>query len=276
MKRSRGPRERRASLHRSISPSTRSFTLIELLVVVAIIAILVALLLPALQGAKEKARQAQCLGNLRQIGVALVSYGGDYNEYVPTDTEYNNTGPYQHGMADWDLCERPCSGFGYAGQTLYVGVGWLVQLGYLGPSNPANLPTVLYCPSGDLHSQEGSFLYPINNWKWSIRDTYNSGGVLGVSYTYNFRPFLSGTDDLVYHRQPRLWSMTTCAAAWDHESSSWGYLYRNHPNGENVLYYDGSCRWHQDVNHQTCYSYPQPYWGNAWYEYVANVLDKAY
>ena len=100
----------------------KEFNLIELLVVIAIIAILAAMLLPALNSAKEKARTIQCASNLRQIGSMFILYMNDSDSFVPP--AYTNT----HTKNGWT---------------------WLDRIRNVTPNvkNPRGTEKVFFCPS---------------------------------------------------------------------------------------------------------------------------------
>jgi type II secretory pathway pseudopilin PulG len=101
--------------------------LIELLVVIAIIAILAALLLPALAGAKRRAKLAQCQNNFHQISVACYIYANDYNDYFP-------------------ICHSGLGNPNYGNDITYSGIGvpeyssFVVMNPSGSPPNPANTP----------------------------------------------------------------------------------------------------------------------------------------
>ena len=131
----------------------RAFTLVELLVVIAIIGVLIALLLPAVQQARESARRMQCSNNLKQLGLAAHNFQDTYG-YLPGGARDGHT------TYDWNCCNsRHSSGWSWMFQLLpYIEQSAIYELGKSGDSsdnvtNPnhskvaATFSPVFNCPS---------------------------------------------------------------------------------------------------------------------------------
>jgi prepilin-type N-terminal cleavage/methylation domain-containing protein len=137
---------------RRVKPADRGFTLVELLVVIAIIGILVALLLPAIQAARESARRNHCINNLKQLGIAAQLFNDTY-KFLPSA----GWGDWWVGCPDQPMGERQPGSWayqllGFIEETNRAGIGRGFKCGdpnskaAIGQMVATSVPT-FYCPS---------------------------------------------------------------------------------------------------------------------------------
>jgi prepilin-type N-terminal cleavage/methylation domain-containing protein/prepilin-type processing-associated H-X9-DG protein len=217
----------------------RGFTLIELLVVIAIIAILAAILFPVFARAREKARQASCQSNIKQIALAVIMYKNDYDELMP----YLIQGSQAGGMDDW-INGAPTLGpsGGYT--------WWLVLQPYIKNSQlmvcpsqrpPMSRPTGCWLP---MRWSTYSCNYQNQQRPWAgVPDSYiaDSGGTIilsdGCGRPHNCFRFAScgcGAAPVAYDPNYTINAPTSL--------SGWGWVWR-HNEGVNHAFHDGHVKW---------------------------------
>ena len=203
----------------------KGFTLIELLVVIAIIAILAAILFPVFARAREKAREASCLSNLKQIGLAVMQYNTDYDGLFPFSTRANPSGSWAHMLQpyirNWQIIRCPSNptwthGYAYNIQFGYVlgGAAWSPPR--TGPIYDGIHEASVVNPAGKIVVMESTLGY------WWMRNVLNYTDAQAQGINYRFFPQTTRTQ---------------MHALFNHEQSG------IHNGGINNLYADGHAKW---------------------------------
>jgi prepilin-type N-terminal cleavage/methylation domain-containing protein len=171
----------------SSSSRARGFTLIELLVVIAIISVLIALLLPAVQSAREAARRAQCINNMKQFGLAMHNYHGSSNSFPSGDIRNVGFSLIPGHPCGNDIFSECQNTPWFVLMLPFIEQGNLAnsfnyQLGSEGPNNL--LPMGLFANSTVAGTKIGTFQCPTDRQNtFQVNPAYEGGYLSGPVFT---------------------------------------------------------------------------------------------
>lgn len=208
------------------------FTLIELLVVISIVVLLISILLPALKGARESAARAGCLSNLRQIGIAGMSYYLDNNAWLPGPSawEYNeNAHSWDAGMAFWNTTTPPWG-------TAWHGLAY--RQNYL-------TPKALICPSMDrklvIVSGNGVFEWSHYSYRYNSRVASDKGG--DYQHGQNALDRMPSTSIPMVTDAQEYRRATATSVPYSNTGASYTQQQWAHTSGGHYLDHGGAARW---------------------------------